>query len=158
MQDQLSLAVGEAHVLERHVAPHLGESDRAARVLVLGPLAQDLPRPLQPGEGLRQLRPDGRDLEERPHEEAQEDGVGEERADRHAAGQDLARPRVHHARAHEPEKDGRGEGERRGRRQRAEHVVEDATDPALEYGRLAPLRVVPLHHPDAPERLRGAGR
>ena len=65
-------------------------------------------------------------------------------------------PDVHHPRAHEPEEHGRREREDRGRGQRAEHVVEDAPDPALEDGRLALLGVVALHHPHAAERLRQA--
>ena len=77
------------------------------------------------------------DLEERPDEEAEEDRVGEERADGHAAGEDLARADVHDRRAHDPEEHGRGEREHRRGGQRAEDVVEDAAHARGEHRRLA---------------------
>ena len=63
VEHRLALAVREAHVLEDHVAAQLAERDRAARVVVLAPLAQQLARALEPGERLGQLRADRDDLE-----------------------------------------------------------------------------------------------
>ena len=56
------------------------ERDRAARVVVLAPLAQQLARAVQPGERLAELGADRRDLQQRRHQEAEQHRVGEERA------------------------------------------------------------------------------
>ena len=107
----------------------------------------------RPGERFAELGPDGHDLEHRPHQEAQEDRVGEEAADREVAGQDLAGAHVHDRRADEPEEHGRGEAQQRGRAEGLEDVREHAPHPLREHARLAGLGVVPLHHTHAPERL-----
>ena len=62
-----------------------------ATVGVFGLFAQDLTRAFQPGHGFRELGPDGHDLEDRTHQEPEQDGVGEEAAQGQVAGQDLAR-------------------------------------------------------------------
>ena len=70
-------------------------------VFVLRALAQDLARPLEPGQGFRELRADGHDLEHGGDQEPEEDGVGEEAPHREVAGEDLARSHEHHRGAHE---------------------------------------------------------
>ena len=125
----------------------------APLVLVLGPLAQHLARALEAGERLGELRADGHDLEDRRHQEAQEDRVGEEAAHRQMAGEDLARPDVHDRGADQPEQHGRGQAQHRGRGQRLQHVVEQPLHALREHAALARLGVVALHHAHAAQRL-----
>ena len=153
LEHRLALAVGEADVLEGHVAAELPERDRAARVVVLAPLAQQLARALEPGERLAQLRADRRDLQQRGHQEPEQHRVGEERAHGHAARQDLVPAHVEDAGADDAQQQRRGERQQRRPRERPEHVVQDAVHARGEDRGLAALGLVRLHHADARERL-----
>ena len=101
-----------------------------ARVLVLRPLAQDLARPLEAGERLGQLGADRDDLEDGRDEEPEEDGVGEEAAQRQRPGEDLARPDEHDDGADDAEEDRRRE-------------AHDATSPVSVFRTLSRSRWTP---------------
>ena len=114
---------------------------------------ENLARPLETRESLRELGPDRDDLEDRSHEEAEEDRVREEAAQRERSREDLTRADEHDDGADDPEEDRRGEAHDARRGQRLEHVVEEALDAGRERLLLALLGVVALHDAHASERL-----
>ena len=61
-----------------------GSDDGAARVFVLGALAQHFARALEAGQRFGELRADADDLEHRRDQERQQRGEGHEVAQRHA--------------------------------------------------------------------------
>ena len=101
MQNFLPLLVFEVHVLQNHFPAQASERHRAPRVRIFRLHFHQLARAFQSRHRLRQLRSDTDHLKDRRNEQAEENGVLNEGAERHASGNNLARSKVHDERAHE---------------------------------------------------------
>ncbi len=149
----LSWLVGEAHLVEAHIARNRGQVDDAPRLVILLLLAQNLAGAVQAGDRLGKLRADIHHLKDRSDHEGQEHRVLDIAARREAIAQRSPSAEVHHQRAHQTHHPGRGKRQHRGQRHRLHHVVQQALHAAGEDARLAALGVVALHHPYAAQRL-----
>ena len=76
MQDLLRAVITETHIFERNGADDILEADRASRILVFGPLAQDLLGTLQSRQSLGHLGADLHDLQDRRDQEHEIQVVG----------------------------------------------------------------------------------
>ena len=65
-------------IFERKLAHDVRQRDRAARILVFGPLVQNFPRALEAGDGFGQLRADAHHLKHRRDHEGQKRRVAHE--------------------------------------------------------------------------------
>ena len=127
-------------------------------MLVLGGELADFPDPVEPGEGLADLRPDIRDAHERRRHHADEEDVHHEIAERHRPGQDGAAADHDEQHADQPDED-RREGRNRVHAADAPgDVPEEPVHAARKDELLAAFCRVGLHQPDTAHGLREAAR
>ena len=136
-------------MVENHITANGPWGYGAPRIFVLGTFIQNFARALQTGQRFGDLRADAHDLKYRRHQETEKQRVGDESAQGHDSGKNLAGSDVHYRGADDPDHGRGGKSHHRHRRQALEHVIEQALHTAGENLRLARFGVVALHYAHA---------
>lgn len=153
MKDGLGRVVGEADAIEEDGAANAVEREGAAGSFVLGLFVEDFAGAFEAGESLGDERADAGDLHDGSDEHGEKGDVGEESAERHAAGENLASAEIHDGGGDDAHESGGSEAHERSGGESLENVVEEALDAGLKDFFLAFLGVIALDDANAGERF-----
>ena len=140
-------------LLERDVAANAIERLPLRVLIRLGRHVENLANAIESGERFGQLRADRRDRDERRRDQADEEDVHDQIAQRHVAGDDRAPAEEDHQHADDADDDGAARGGGRHAGHRLGDVAEQPVRALGEDDLLALLGGVGLDDPDAAERL-----
>src|SRR3954462_8268918 len=134
IEDGAASRICKTNVVEGDIAVNGLERDHAARIFIFLCLRQDLAGAFEPGKRFGDLRTDSGDLENRRDQKSEECRVGKILAERHGAGEDLARSEIHDDAANNADQHTRGKPEDGSGGESLQDVIEQALHTSSEDG------------------------